>query len=351
MYNMYRVLIVDDERLMRDALCIMISKVKGFEVVAAVSNGTDAISYCKNNPVDIVFMDIIMPGITGMEASKEILSLNLGINIYILSAYSNFEFAREALSIKINGYILKPVSASKIRMVLENHYKSNGMSIKQADILFTLINKNDYSGMYKTVPDIVEKIFNVCSQKNVCEVQRIFENLKKNMMYTLKLPDKLEANGKEIFQISETMSNNKKCMEFWLYKVMDYIFQKNSIIKYPVLKDVFEYIENHIKENIGLSDITNKCSISQGYLSRIFKTCFCVSVMEYLHMKKIMIAKSYLTFTKLSVAEIAFRLGYNESNYFGKVFKKYEYITAFQYRKNVFAKGFYVNAEGGEAYE
>lgn len=331
---MYRVLIADDEQLMREALRIMISKVKNFEVAACVSNGKDAVEYCKEHIVDIIFMDIIMPEKTGVEASKEILVLNPAINIYILSAYSNFEFAKEALRLKINEYILKPVSFSKIKNILNDYHNCYGISFKQSEFLFSLVNESDYNMMYLTVPKVVEEIYVTCGQ-NIKQLQNTFQNLQKNLFYISKWIEESQIKKEEFFSISEFTLQEKKRMEFWLFKVMDFVFQKNGIHKYPVLKDVFEYIELHIKENIGLSDITKECAISQGYLSRIFKLCFRVSVMEYLHIKKLILAKAYLCFTKYSVAEISFRLGYNESNYFGKVFKKFEHITAHQYRKNL----------------
>ena len=60
--------------------------------------------------------------------------------------------------------------------------------------------------------------------------------------------------------------------------------------------------------------------------------------MEYLHLRKMHLAKGYFYLTNDSVAEVAFRLGYSESNYFSKVFKKYERITVQQYRKSIQTK-------------
>ena len=117
--------------------------------------------------------------------------------------------------------------------------------------------------------------------------------------------------------------------------MIDYIFQKNSSNRYPLLHNVFLYIENNIKSDISLNKIIENCAISQGYLSRIFKEQFQVSVMEYLHMRKIYLAKGYFYFTDDSIAEVAFRLGYNESSYFSKVFKKYENMTVKQYRAQI----------------
>jgi len=50
-------------------------------------------------------------------------------------------------------------------------------------------------------------------------------------------------------------------------------------------------------------------------------------------MRKMYMAKSYFCFTNLSITDVAFKLGYNESSYFSKVFKKYENITVYQYKK------------------
>jgi len=69
---MYRVIIADDEELMREAMRIMISNVDGFFVVRTVDSGEEAVQACKTENVDIVFMDIMMPGISGIEASKRI---------------------------------------------------------------------------------------------------------------------------------------------------------------------------------------------------------------------------------------------------------------------------------------
>ena len=75
--------------------------------------------------------------------------------------------------------------------------------------------------------------------------------------------------------------------------------------------------------------------MSQGYLSRIFKAEFGISVMEYLHMRKMMLAKWYFLDNDVSLTDAAYRLGYNECSYFSKVFKKYEHVTVLEYKKSL----------------
>ena len=135
------------------------------------------------------------------------------------------------------------------------------------------------------------------------------------------------GNISELFPINEVLILDRKTSELWLFRVMDFLFQQNSIGRYPLLENIFIYIEKHIKEDITLNSIIENCAISQGYLSRIFREQFQVSVTEYLHMKKLHLAKGYFYFT--------FRLGYNESSYFSKVFKKFENMTVKQYKNKI----------------
>ena len=67
---MYRVLIADDDILMREALHVMIAKDSAFKVVSMTDTGERAVRVCKEDVIDIVFMDMQMPGITGLEASR-----------------------------------------------------------------------------------------------------------------------------------------------------------------------------------------------------------------------------------------------------------------------------------------
>ena len=69
---MYNVLIVDDDTLMRNALRAMISRFKNFQIIGEAANGAEAIAICRLYPVHLIFMDIIMPGMTGIEAGKKI---------------------------------------------------------------------------------------------------------------------------------------------------------------------------------------------------------------------------------------------------------------------------------------
>ena len=68
---MYNVLIVDDDTLMRNALRAMISRFKNFQIIGEAANGAEAIAICRLYPVHLIFMDIIMPGLNGMDGARQ----------------------------------------------------------------------------------------------------------------------------------------------------------------------------------------------------------------------------------------------------------------------------------------
>ena len=127
---MYNVLIVDDDTLMRDTLRAMISRFKNFQIIGEAASGSEAVSICRHYPVHLIFMDIIMPGITGIEASKKIKEVSPQTEICILSAYSDFHFAKEAMELHIKKYFSKPISILDI-----NHYLEN-FSLSSFELIF-----------------------------------------------------------------------------------------------------------------------------------------------------------------------------------------------------------------------
>lgn len=108
---MYRILIADDEGIVTDSLQFIIEKNFGDECRTAVAkNGRQAIELAESFQPDIAFLDIQMPGINGLKALDEIRALNPKVKTLILTAYDNFDYAKEALRLGAVDYLMKPVS-------------------------------------------------------------------------------------------------------------------------------------------------------------------------------------------------------------------------------------------------
>ena len=122
-------------------------------------------------------------------------------------------------------------------------------------------------------------------------------------------------------------------LNVWIFKTVDFLFMEMYKGKQDILYTILCYIHNHIQEDISLKDIVIACNVSQGYVSRIFKNKLNMTIMQYIHKKKINLAKEYLLGTEKSGTNIANILGYSDISYFCKIFKKYEHRTISEYRE------------------
>ncbi|GAE36773.1 response regulator [Halalkalibacter akibai] len=111
---MYRVLIVDDETIERKGLHKIISDQYPSVVIEEAENGRMALLKAEQFRPDVVFMDIKMPGIDGVEAAREIKKMNESVQIIMVTAFDTFEYARQVMKIGVKDYILKPSSREEI---------------------------------------------------------------------------------------------------------------------------------------------------------------------------------------------------------------------------------------------
>ena len=115
---MYKLVIIDDEAMIRKGLCEFINwTALGFEVVASFEDGREAIEYLKQNKVNIVFTDIKMSEISGLEVARYIFENHVEAKVVIISGYKEFEYAQKAIEYGVEYYILKPSDFEEIDRV------------------------------------------------------------------------------------------------------------------------------------------------------------------------------------------------------------------------------------------
>ena len=110
-----KVLIVDDEPLAREAIELRLNGREPFEVCAVAGNGEDAVRLASKHKPDVVFLDIEMPEMSGLEAAKELFTIGQQ-NIVFVTAYD--EFAVEAFQINAVDYLLKPIKDEQFTATL-----------------------------------------------------------------------------------------------------------------------------------------------------------------------------------------------------------------------------------------
>ncbi len=104
---MINVLLVDDHELVRTGIRKILDEVKGFKVIGEVETGEEAVQFCRKSEPDVVLMDMNMPGIGGLEATKKILRYSPDIKIIVLTVHSEDPFPTKVMQIGAAGYLTK----------------------------------------------------------------------------------------------------------------------------------------------------------------------------------------------------------------------------------------------------
>ncbi len=102
-----RLLLADDHAMMREGLKSLISNDPAFSVVAEAETGAEILHLARKTNAHVVVMDVTMPDLNGIEATRRLLKENRNIKVVALSGYSNREFVREMLKAGASAYVLK----------------------------------------------------------------------------------------------------------------------------------------------------------------------------------------------------------------------------------------------------
>ncbi len=115
---MYRLLIADDEEDIRRGLALFFPWDEiGYEVVGTAENGKVALEIVRSGTVDVVFCDVRMPVMSGIDLAKAIFEAGLKVPMVFLSAFKDFSYAQAALQFGVRAYVLKPTDYANIRSV------------------------------------------------------------------------------------------------------------------------------------------------------------------------------------------------------------------------------------------
>jgi DNA-binding NarL/FixJ family response regulator len=129
-----RIMLVDDQPLMRDGIKMQLELEQDIELCAEASNGQEAVTLYEQHEPDLVLMDIEMPVMTGIVATKKIKAINPDAHILVLTTFGQEEYVRSALLAGAQGFLLKAVSgdelAESIRKVHRGESVLDGQSIE-----------------------------------------------------------------------------------------------------------------------------------------------------------------------------------------------------------------------------
>lgn len=188
-----KVIIADDSDFVRDGMKIILDVDDDFEVLGSASNGEEAIEIAKKMRPDVFLMDIQMPKMDGIEATKYIVENDLG-KVLILTTFDDDELVRQALKNGAKGYLIKNHTPEHLKQMIKSVY--NGTGVMEESILENLASTSDISetdatnsfdttGYSERELDIIKAVAEGLSNREIASKLYISEGTVKNYITTI----------------------------------------------------------------------------------------------------------------------------------------------------------------------
>ncbi|MBP1994518.1 response regulator transcription factor [Paenibacillus eucommiae] len=261
---MIKVMIVEDEPpIARSLKRMMESEHSSYQVVACAINGQEALEWLQREQIDVVFTDIRMPVMDGIELLSRLSLHDPQILKVVISGYQEFEYARKAIQYQVFDYMLKPIVKPVLAELL--HKIADQIQVKEADL----------------------------------KRQQLYEQLSQTM-----LPGE---------QTSETQALEAQTLEA----------KTSESQPLPVVLEVERFLQKHYTENITNEMLSQKFGFVSSYISKLFRAHKGVSPSQYVTKLRIDKAKEIIRLQPhLRMKEVAELVGYNDALYFSRVFRK-----------------------------
>lgn len=384
---MYSILIVDDEEIIlngiKDAVTASALPLKSVQTAASA----DAVlQMLVKNPCDILVSDIRMPDMDGLEMAERARQIWPETRIIFLTGYQDFEYARKALRLNSDDYLLKPVSDDKLIQVIGNviskldslwmerfalRYRkgtetgSTAVDPGKAIYFLWIGYEEDASRMsarelHKSLCGMLERLFgHYCSTvlfeegesntavwlqpvveetywdkvclKTLEELQSFFlDHLDVNMSIGLSQKIRPEEGAQTKKKMKEACAGKEKLGSLFLLGKEE-TEKENGAENYAVMA-VQAYIRKNPEKDLSLGALSEKFRMNPSYLSRVFHQEAGIPISEFIVQIRLVLAKRLLADTDMKIYEIAQRAGFETPGYFTKVFNKAEKMSPKNYR-------------------
>lgn len=368
---MFSVLLVDDEQLSIVALQHMLPWQEfGFTKIITTTSSEEALRILREQKIDACFVDVNMPKISGLDLLKISKEDGLLTRFVVVSGYSDFSYAQQAISYDVVGYCLKPIVTEKLIPAMERLVKKiQEIRQKHDSQLFSAI-LSDNSACGKLISHIKEKSPD-CEELSVMLLRgdKLLEKMRKIPEATSGTALFLKQNELLLIWSDENKARQTKaflsenrlhdlmvcgmceCKASMVRKLCVNMFRAFSAQGHgygevvvvsntneqveALAQKVVVYVEENYEKNISLQDIADEYNVNYSYLSRVLNKYLGCSFAEYLTTIRLKKACQLLTRTYLQITDVSKAVGFTDYHYFSKIFKKFYNMTPSQYRESV----------------
>lgn len=392
----YRILVADDETIIRRGIIKLLRKYEDLEVVAEAEDGEQALEISNEMELDILFVDINMPFVNGLQFIEKLKDIQPNAIVNIITGYDKFEYVRQALRLGVFEYILKPLNEQAFDNTIDRiintlnqrnneekylQWAKSTLGKNRASLIgefFERSLKLDYSedklkDEMKFLGLNIEEQYRMClfsfermdsqdlrqrwddnlisyAAENIAlevydSVGALFTFYSRGyltLINNLINPQILEAMDKEYTAAVEKYIPVKAtmlCQGGQDYLMMPEYYKEllgrmEEIKAYPsIIKRVKKFItENYHRDDLSLNNAAEYVNLSPQHLSRIFKKEMGITLVDYLTQVRIEKAIELFAQEDIKMYEIAEKVGYTTQHYFSNVFKKVLGISPLDYR-------------------
>ncbi|MHC1750173.1 MAG: response regulator [Cellulosilyticaceae bacterium] len=270
---MYKVMLADDEKLILNGIRAIIDWDKlGLEVVEMATNGEEALEKFKKNPCDIVVTDINMPKIDGLMLLKEIKKTKENVKFIILSGYDEFAYAKKAIELGVERYILKPIDEVELEeTLLQTILKLNQVSHHRTQLIdkHTKILKFIEEGITPEERDDYETLVNIdFNAEAYCIASLTFDKAYLTKSNISKIIEKVQDENKQYYP------NNNQLEIF--YNMHDSILLINSwdTEDMGIIKNYYKTIQQTIAEAMEVKSFLaiGECVFAWEHIKKTYRT-------------------------------------------------------------------------------
>ncbi|MDR0270265.1 response regulator transcription factor [Paenibacillus sp.] len=227
---MYKVFIVDDEAVVRDGLKRTINwQEQGFDLVGDFANGREVLEAMENTVPDVIISDISMPFMDGLELAAAVVNKYPYVKIIILTGFDEFEYAQQAIRLKVSDFILKPITAYEMRELLHKVKREMDEVTRQHEDLSRL-----YSQLKQSLPLLKERFLErlVVNGLRAPEIAERFQYFGLTPLAPQQLVMVADIDDFGMQQIRSDNGNDTEILRYAAFNVLEEIAEREGLLPF-----------------------------------------------------------------------------------------------------------------------
>lgn len=368
---MYKVLLIDDEKM------ALISTehsfewhTHGFQVYKTFCNPFDALDTLKSERIDIAFIDLRMPEMSGFDIINTCKEYKINTGFVIVTGYSDFHYAQKAIKLDVLDYCVKPIQKDEVeyllpklrstvlenRLIEDSKYINDLMKSENPSELLSYLTLNVHQKHYWVVGiasnDPIENI--IVRPQGSTHFHLMLDQHKAISIYgddsdiTDLLKEDYSLIDTGVVFISSIL-DHIKLISFTIRLILSKLEiaaldQAAEILCLDMTEkldintsflSIMDFVNDQYDQDLSLQALSKEYNINYTYCSELFKKVTGSSFTNYLTTLRLKKACELLATSDQNITDIAYHVGYNNYHYFAKVFKKTFGVTPAQFQQKV----------------